>query len=256
MFKQRKLLTAVALFIAVFFQNVPLRASEEGGHESEKPAASAEETIKEDKSTHEAVPDAGVDPNQKAKHDEKDDAPKIDASKYEFYDSPQSLSDLDTTDVGKLKDDGIDTAIDSNTDIKIAYITPKSCGEFSVYMDGKQRQLHYLEDQINQKQAVLENLKSEFEQMTRRYAEVEARVQKLVQRGGSTDLKENPEMVKMLALYESLSAEEAAARLKNLDLDLTLAILKGMKPKKLTQIMTAFEPQLAAALSSQMVRGF
>lgn len=137
----------------------------------------------------------------------------------------------------------------------VVYRTPASCREFSAYMDTRAAKLDELEREIRGKQKLLEELTAQFEDLTGRYALAEERVRKLVQRDPN-DLTNNPELAKMIKLYESLDPGDAASRLKDLDLDLTLALLKGMKPKKLSEIMTALEPRLAAALSSQLVRGF
>lgn len=137
----------------------------------------------------------------------------------------------------------------------VVYRTPASCREFSAYMDTRAAKLDELDREIRRKQKLLEELTAQFEDLTGRYAMAEERVRKLVQRDPN-DLTNNPELAKMIKLYESLDPEDAASRLKDLDLDLTLALLKGMKPKKLSEIMTALEPRLAAALSSQLVRGF
>lgn len=167
------------------------------------------------------------------------------AQKYDFHPDVQSLDDAIDSDGFSAEAGGV----------KIVVKTPESCREFSSYMDERQKRLDELEGQIRRKREVLENMKREFEDLTRKYAVVEGRVKTLVQRDPN-DLKNNPELAKMIRLYESLSPEESAARLRNLDLDLTIALLKGMKPKKLSLIMEALEPRLAAALSSQIVRGF
>lgn len=165
--------------------------------------------------------------------------------KYEFHPDVQSLDDAIDADGFPAEEGGA----------KIVVRTPESCREFSSYMDERRKRLDELEGQIRRKREILENLKLEFEDLAKKYAVVEGRVKTLVQRDPN-DLKNNPELAKMIRLYESLPPEESAVRLRNLDLDLTIALLKGMKPKKLSLIMEALEPRLAAALSSQIVRGF
>lgn len=180
-----------------------------------------------------------------AKAKEGEEKKTVDPSQFEYFQNIQSINDL-----GEEENTG-----ESQESVRIVYRTPDTCKEFSIYMQEKQKRLTTLEEEIKQKQETLGKLKMEFETVTKKFGDVESRIQKLIQRD-PTNLKDNPELAKMIKLYESLSAEEAAARLRNLDLDLTLALLKGMKPKKLTQIMSAMEPKLAAALSSHMVRGF
>jgi flagellar motility protein MotE (MotC chaperone) len=233
---RRFLLTVLTtmVFTALIMKLSPLLAAAEGGHGGEEKAAKAE--------GHGEGHGKG-----KAKEPEK---PKIDPSKYQFFPSPQSLEDLrdDAPETSGLPD-----ATDKN--VKIVYRTPESCKEFSIYMQEKQRKLTDLENEIHQKEEVLAKLKQEFETVTLKFSDVEGRIKKLMQRD-PTNLQDNPQLATMIKLYESLPAEDAAARLRNLDLDLTLALLKGMKPKKLSLILLAMEPKLAAAISSQIVRGF
>lgn len=181
-----------------------------------------------------------------AKDGEPTPVPAIPPSeKYDFHQDIQSVEDAVSAETSPMAEDGS----------KVVVKMPESCREFSSYMDERQKRLGELENKIRQKQQILESLKHEFDDLTNKYAVVEGRVKTLVQRDPG-DLKNNPELVKMIKLYETLAPEESAARLRNLDLDLTIALLKGMNPKKLSLIMEALEPRLAAALSSQIVRGF
>lgn len=184
------------------------------------------------------------------KKTEEEKPKKIDPSQFEFFQDVQSLADLveEDTDV-TLEDDRVDE------DVKVVYRVPETCKEFSVYLQAKQKKLIKLEKEIQKKQRMLAKLKEEFEEVTAKYSKVETRIKKLIHRD-PTNLDDNPELAKMIKLYEGFSAEDAAARLKNLDLDLTLALMKGMNPKKLGGILAVMEPKLAAALSSQIVRGF
>lgn len=195
--------------------------AESGGHgKKEKAAAHGEEEGKEEK------PKA-VEAGQQ----------------YNFYDSVQSLAEL------------MEEESPTEEKVKIVYRVPSSCSEFSLYLETKQKNLERLEKELEHKKAMITKLKEEFDRAVQKYGDLEKRIQNLM-RTGDGKFANNPELAKMVKLYESISPEEAAERLKNLDLDLTLALLKGMSPKKLSLVMIALDPKISAALSSRMVRGF
>ena len=112
-----------------------------------------------------------------------------------------------------------------------------------------------MEKEINQQIKVLKKLKKEFNGVLDKYSKVEKRVKKMMNYDPS-DLSDSAELKKIVKIYESFSPEDAAARLKNLDIDMTLAILKNMNTKKMSKILTALDPKISAAISSQLVRGF
>ncbi|MBF0104149.1 MAG: hypothetical protein HQM16_02370 [Deltaproteobacteria bacterium] len=139
--------------------------------------------------------------------------------------------------------------------VKVIYKTPETCKEFTVYLDDLSERLKEKERSLKQEEKLLAEMKERMEGLTKNYLEIEERIKKIVQYDPS-NLKDNPQLDKMVRLYESFSPEEAAARLTNLDLDMTLAILRGMQAKKLGKILSAMDPKLSAALSSRIVRGF
>lgn len=161
------------------------------------------------------------------------------------FEGLQSLSDLE---------DDVDENLEDEN-VKVIYKNPESCKEFTLYLEHKARKIEIMEKMVKRKERLLEKMQKEFESLALRYQDTETRLQKIIQHDPS-NLKDNPELAKMIKMYETFSAEQAAERLRNLDLDLTLAILKGMKPKNLSKILTAMEPKLSAAISSQIVRGF
>lgn len=165
--------------------------------------------------------------------------------RFKFSKDIRSLDDLE---------DDVDEDLE-NENIKVVYETPESCKEFTLYLDNKARKLNIKERRLKKRERALEQMTSKFKTLTQKFSVTEKRIKKVMQHD-PTNLKGNPELTRMIKLYETFSPEEAAARLRNLDLDLTLAILKGMKPKVLSRVMSAMEPKLSAALSSQMVRGF
>lgn len=228
---KRPIFITTAVFLTCFSGDLSVRAA--GGPQVPPPPASP--AVMPEEPAREAVDGEGAP------------APEIPpAEKYDFHPDVQSMDDALAAELGT--EDGAGA-------VKIIVKTPQTCREFSSYMDERQKKLDELESDIRRKQQVLEALKLEFKDLTSKYAVAETRVRSLIQRDPG-DLKNNPELAKMIRLYESLPPEESAARLKNLDLDLTIALLKGMKPKKLSLIMEVLEPRLAAALSSQIVRGF
>lgn len=162
---------------------------------------------------------------------------------FEFYQNIQSLADL------------MDEPEAKEENVRVVYRVPSSCGEFSIYLENKKKNLERMERELEHKQRLVTKLKQEFDESVQKYASLEKRIRNMM-RTGDGKFADNPELAKMVKLYESISPEEAADRLKNLDLDLTLALLKGMNPKQLSQIMVALDPKLSAALSSRMVRGF
>jgi len=158
--------------------------------------------------------------------------------------------------IRSIEDIEADVPLESeDANVKIVYKTPESCKEFTLYLDDMAERLRRRERKLIQDQKMVEMMKKDLEKLTTNFLDTEQRIKKIVQHD-PTNLKDNPELTKMIHLYETFTPEEAAARLRNLDLDLTLAILKGMKPKVLSKILTAMEPQLSAALSSRIVRGF
>lgn len=185
---------------------------------------------------------------KKGGHGEEEAAPVVakeeaSAEQFQFYESVQSLAEL-------MEEPQAETE-----KVKVVYRVPPTCSDFAIYLESKQKNLERLENELEHKRQLLLKLKGEFDQSVQKYTELEKRIQNMM-RTGDGKFENNPELVKMVKLYESISPEEAADRLKNLDLDLTLALLKGMAPKKLSQIMVALDPQISAALSSRMVRGF
>lgn len=170
---------------------------------------------------------------------------RTDNSKYEYYPSVQSLEDLEEQ---VILDEG-------DEDVKIVYRMPETCREFSLYLETKRKKLNKMDKEIQQNIKVLKKLKKEFEAVVAKYTKAEKRV-KNIMNFDPTNLEDNKDLQKIVKIYESFSPEDAAARLKNLDLDMTLAILKKMNPKKMSKILTALDPRISAALSSQIVRGF
>ncbi|MCP5464770.1 MAG: hypothetical protein H7A33_07090 [Deltaproteobacteria bacterium] len=165
----------------------------------------------------------------------------------------QALPNKDVASLDDLEED-VDEFLEDES-VKVIYKTPDSCKEFTMYLDSKALKLEKMDRELKKKERLLNQMQADFEAITTKFAETEKRIKEMIQHDPS-NLKDNPELAKMIKLYETFSAEEAAARLQNLDLDLTLAILRGMKPKTLSKIMTAMDPKLSAALSSQLIRGF
>lgn len=169
--------------------------------------------------------------------------------KYKFYKDIRSIEDLE-----EGSEEDFDESLE-NENLKVVYKTPETCKEFTLYLDNKARKLERKEMELKKREKELQLMQERFEKLAENYSSTENRIKVIMQKD-PTDLKGNPELSKMVKLFETFSPEEAAARLQNLDLDLTLAILKGVKPKTLSKIMAAMDPKLSAALSSQMVRGF
>lgn len=154
--------------------------------------------------------------------------------------------------------DELDEDIDENAqdkNVKIVYKTPESCKEFTLYLDDKASKIDRRERDLQQQEKMLALMQQSFDALNKQYTDTEERIKKVVQYDPS-NLKDNPQLIEMAHLYETFTPEDAASRLQNLDLDLTLAILKAMKPKVVGKILTAMDAKLSAALSSQMVRGF
>lgn len=169
---------------------------------------------------------------------------------------PDEISKEEYQNVKSIENIEKDVDEDLNDDsVRVVYRTPDSCKEFTLYLDNLASTLQKREKALLAEKTMITEMKKEFEQLTQNYETTEARIKKIVQYDPS-NLKDNPQLAKMVKLYETFTPEEAAARLKNLDLDLTLAILKGMRPKTLSKVLSAMEPKLSAALSSRIVRGF
>ena len=242
----------VALVVFFGFMNA-LNRAEASAKKSEPEAESKHEKKAEEGDKPEASGHGGEKTEDEAKpegggHGEEQTAAKEEKNEpqfsYQFYDSVQSMADL-------MEED----ASGDGEQVKTVYKVPASCSEFSMHLETKQKNLERLERELEYKKALLVKLKEEFDQAVQKYGDLEKRIQNLM-RTGDSKFKDNPELAKMIKLYESISSEEAAERLKNLDLELTIAVLKGMNPKKLSQVMTALDPKISAALSSRMVRGF
>lgn len=191
-------------------------------------------------------------PKKHGKEDKKveEDKPKVN---YEYFPDVQSLDDL-SDDEAAVDEEGADQD-KKEEKTKIVYKTPPSCQEFSFYLDTKAQKLDRLEKEILQKEKMLKELQKQFEETTTKYTVTETKVKKLLNADPS-NLKDNPELTKMARLYETLAPDDAASRIQNLDLDMTIALLKDMKPKKVSKIMSALDPKISAALSSRIVRGF
>jgi flagellar motility protein MotE (MotC chaperone) len=230
-------ITMGVLMTALFFGGMTTRA--EAPATGEKPA----ETPAKDS----PVPKTE---NDKEKDKAKDGTPVADETKpkenYEYYPDVHSLDEL--------KEEPISDA-SADPGVKIVYKIPETCKEFSLYLESKQKKLEMYEHDLKVREEIMTRMQQQFDASTSKYSETETRVRKLMN-ADPMSLKDNPEVAKMIKLYESLAAEDSAERLKNLDLDLTYAILKGMQAKKLSKIMTAMDPKLSAALSSRLVRGF
>lgn len=215
--------------------------------ESKTVSKSPEENIVDTKSEGETTSDSSQDDGTEGKVAEQNQEPPT--KKYKFYKDIRSIDDLN-----EGAEEDVDETLE-NQNMKIVYKTPESCKEFTLYLDNKARKLERMELELKKKEKEIQKMQENFEQLTQKYVTVENRIKEIMQKD-PTNLKGNPELTKMVKLYETFSAEEAAARLQNLDLDLTIAILKGIKPKTLSKIMAAMDPKVSAALSSQMVRGF
>lgn len=219
-------------------------------HEEDKKAeAPAEESAEAEESHGEEPKEEHGKAAKKGGHGGEEKSAPVEAKheagseKFKFYESVQSLEEL------------MEEPRAEEEKVKVVYRVPATCSDFSIYLESKQKNLERLENELDHKKKLLLKLKEEFDQSVQKYTDLEKRIQNMM-RTGDGKFENNPELNKMVKLYESISPEEAADRLKNLDLDLTLALLKGMNPKKLSQIMVALDPQISAALSSRMVRGF
>lgn len=174
----------------------------------------------------------------------------IDRKKFTYHSSVQFLEDLDE-DEGDGTEDG-----SQEEPVKTVYVMPDKCREYSMYLETKRKSLDRMEKKLKSQKRMIESLKKDVESGSAKFLATEERIKTLTAIKSGDLTSSNPELTKMIKLYETISAEEAAELLQNLDLDLTVAILKGMQPKKVSKIMTALDPKISAALSSQMVRGF
>lgn len=235
------------------------KAEEDGEEDATEQTPKEKDTKKETKNKEESKPkkEEGKHKKEEAKKDGKEEktAKKeagktgTDAKKVEqtgpAYHGIKSLDELD--------EDVDENAQDKN--IKIVYKTPESCKEFTLYLDDKASKIDKRERDLQQQEKMIALMQQSFDALNKQYSDTEARIKKVVQYDPS-NLKDNPQLIEMAHLYETFTPEDAASRLQNLDLDLTLAILKAMKPKVVGKILTAMDAKLSAALSSQMVRGF
>ncbi len=237
----------------LIFGTINSYAQEEEGEEKS-------ETKKEDKKPKE---EKKKEENKSAKHGEKKEDKKED-KKEEGKDEKDGKVAKPPVDMGPVftglksmedLDEVEESDFAEDKNIKVVYKIPETCKEFTLYLDDKAYKLEKREKEIKQQERLLAQMQIDFDALTKKFTTTEERVKGIMQHDPS-NLKGNPELEKMVRLYETFSAEEAAQRLQNLDLDLTIAILRGMKPKVLSKIMTAMDPHLSAALSSKLVRGF
>ena len=67
-------------------------------------------------------------------------------------------------------------------------------------------------------------------------------------------LEQDPSLVHLLKIYESMDAEEGALRIEKMKEDLALDILAGIKNKKAAGILANVQPKKAARLSEGLQR--
>lgn len=269
----------VGVFVsALFFGAFEIQASgggkkAEGGHGAAKEDKKADAHAKDDKNEADAKEDTAKEDNAKGGHGKKEDGKdeksaagghgagkkeevvneetKIDRKKFTYYSSVQFLEDLNDEEESEGEEGG-----QKEEPVKTVYVMPDKCREYSMYLETKRKSLDRMERKLRSQKRMIEGLKKDIESGAEKFTSTEERIKKLTA-AKPTDLNDsNPELSKMIKLYETISAEDVAVLLKNLDVDLTVAILKGMQPKKVSKILTAMDPKISAALSSQMVRGF
>lgn len=117
------------------------------------------------------------------------------------------------------------------------------------YIEQKRAELQEREAAIKREEERIAAMRREADQRIDKYTKLLAKIEDALKR---LEQAKTERMQAVVKVYESMPAEEAAARLSALDEETALVIIKGMKSKKAGAVMSFMEPRKAAELTRAM----
>ncbi len=113
-------------------------------------------------------------------------------------------------------------------------------------VDGREMQLKTLEGEVDKKLAEMQSLRTELLNLIESNKQAEQKVQDLVKQVETERISE------LSLMYEKMSPQKAAILLKDLDQDVAVGVLLGLKKKSAGKILDSLDAETAIQLSSAL----
>ncbi len=117
------------------------------------------------------------------------------------------------------------------------------------FIETKQKEIREKEEAIKIEEERLNILKKEIEEKMENYKRLLNQIEEVLKR---IEQINDEKLNKVVKTYESMSPEDAAARLSMLEDKIAVSILVKMKDKKASAIIAALEPRKAASITEKM----
>lgn len=117
------------------------------------------------------------------------------------------------------------------------------------FIETKQKEIREKEEAINIEEERLNILKKEIEEKIDSYKRLLNQIEEALKK---IEQINDDKLNKLVKTYESMSPEDAAARLSMLEDKIAVSILVKMKDKKASAIIAALEPRKAASITEKM----
>lgn len=137
-------------------------------------------------------------------------------------------------------------------------MTEFSTSELDLLQALRQRreQLAQREEEMNQRERMLKALEQRVEgkvtELNTIKAEIESARQDMLEQVKAMNATQDERIRTLVSVYEKMKPQEAARILDNLDLNILLDVVKGMKDAKLAPILAAMDPARATEVTTKL----
>ncbi|WP_029058849.1 MotE family protein [Stappia stellulata] len=119
-------------------------------------------------------------------------------------------------------------------------------------LSGRRRELDKREKQFELRQQLLQATEDRVQKKVDEMKALEASISSLRE---EQEKKKNGDLRKLIQMYESMKAKDAARIFDRLDIDILLKVAKQMKPRKMADIMGRMSPEASERLTVALVNG-
>ena len=121
--------------------------------------------------------------------------------------------------------------------------------ELLTQLDSRRAQLEERDDQLSERESDIERREME---LAARLTELKGLTDELRIKREQTDRRRDGQLDQLSKVYSSMAPEEASKLMEQLDITISLSLLKRMPEKRIAQVLALMSPQRALALTQML----
>lgn len=119
------------------------------------------------------------------------------------------------------------------------------------YLLKKKAEIEKKEAELNQREQDLKDLQHLIEKRIKKYTQILEEMNEILKR---IEKEKKTRIEKIVQTYEKMDPAEAAIRISEMDTEMGIKILAGMKPRKAAKVLSEMEPEKAADYTTRITR--